>query len=105
MSDDTILEEEEAVVETKKKSKKPTSISKTIGTNIMGTITELNAISNEEALYEYLERVSEGVPKEVLTRFYESLNNKRGFEDKYMYVYNIALASEGFVAYGSSYRR
>ena len=60
MSDDTILEEE-AVVETKKKSKKPTSISKTIGTNIMGTITELNTISNEEALYEYLERVSEGV--------------------------------------------
>ena len=79
MSDDTILEEE-AVVETKKKSKKPTSISKTIGTNIMGTITELNTISNEEALYEYLERVSEGVPKEVLILFYESLNNKRGYQ-------------------------
>ena len=104
MSDDTILEEEE-VAETKKKSKKPTSISKTIGTNIMGTITELNTISNEGALYEYLERVSDGVPKEVLTRFYESLNNKRSFEDKDIYVYNIALASEGFVVYGSSYRR
>lgn len=104
MSDDTILEEE-AVVETKKKSKKSTSISKTIGTNIMGTITELNTISNEGALYEYLERVSDGVPKEVLARFYESLNNKRSFEDKYMYVYNIALASEGFVAYGNRYRR
>lgn len=103
MSNDTILGEE--VAETKKKAKIPTSISKTIGTNIMGTITELNTISNEEALYEYLERVSEGVPKEVLTRFYESLNNKRGFEDKYMYVYNTALASEGFVAYGSSYRK
>lgn len=103
MPDDTILGEE--ATETKKKAKKPTSISKTIGANIMGKISELNAISNEESLYEYLERVSEGVPKEVLTRFYESLNNKRGFEDKYMYVYNIALASEGFVAYGSSYRR
>ena len=103
MPDDTILGKE--ATETKKKAKKPTSISKTIGANIMGTISELNAISNEESLYEYLERVSEGVPKEVLTRFYESLNNKRSFEDKYMYVYNIALASEGFVAYGSSYRR
>ena len=101
MPDDTVLEEE--AVETKKK--KPTSISKTIGKNIMGAITELNAISNEESLYEYLERVSDGVPKEVLTRFYESLNNKRSFEDKYMYVYNIALASEGFVAYGNSYRK
>ena len=104
MTDDVILEEE-AAVETKKKKKKPTSISKTIGTNIMGTITELNTISNEGALYEYLERVSDGVPKEVLTRFYESLNNKRSFEDKYMYVYNIALASEEFVAYGSSFRK
>lgn len=103
MTDDVILEEE--VVEPKKKKKKSTSISKTIGTNIMETITELNAISDEVALYEYLERVSEEVPKEVLTRFYESLNSKREFEDKYMYVYNIALASEGFVAYGSSYRR
>lgn len=103
MTDDVILEEE--VVEPKKKKKKSTSISKTIGTNIMGTITELNAISDEVALYEYLERVSEEVPKEVLTRFYESLNSKRGFEDKYMYVYNIALASEGFVAYGSSFRK
>lgn len=103
MAEDAILEE--AAVETKKKKKKSTSISKTIGTNIMGTITELNAISDEVALYEYLERVSEEVPKEVLARFYESLNSKRGFEDKYMYVYNIALASEGFVVYGSSYRR
>ena len=103
MAEDAILEE--AVVETKKKGKKSASISKTIGTNIMGTITELNAISDEVSLYEYLERVSEEVPKEVLTRFYESLNSKRGFEDKYMYVYNIALASEGFVAYGSSYRK
>lgn len=94
-----------AAEEPKKKKKNSTSISKTMGKNIMATISELNVISEESMLYDYLSRISDGVPKDTLSRFYEQLNSKKTFEDKYMYVYNFALASEGFVAYGSSYRK
>ena len=91
--------------EPKRKKKNSASISKTMGRNIMATISELNAISDEPTLYDYLNGISDGVPKDTLSRFYEQLNSKKTFEDKYMYVYNIALASEGFVAYGSSYKK
>lgn len=93
-----------ATEEPKKKKRNSTSISKTMGRNIMATISELNVISEESMLYDYLSRISDGVPKDTLSRFYEQLNSKKTFEDKYMYVYNIALASEGFVTYGSNYK-
>ena len=93
-----------ATEEPKKKKRNSTSISKTVGRNIMATISELNVISEESMLYDYLSRISDGVPKDALSRFYEQLNSKKKFEDKYMYVYNVALASEGFVTYGSNYK-
>ena len=79
------------------------SISGTVGKALMDHVDELNKIKNEDELYTFLDKLLPEVPGTGKVKFMQVINKKRTFEEKFLYVYNYALAGHGFRAIQTNY--
>lgn len=79
------------------------SISGTVGKALMDNIEELNNVKNTEELYTFLDKLLLEVPGTGKFKFMQVLDRKKTFEEKFLYVYNYALAGDGLRAYQTNY--